>query len=194
MRKALFIDRDGVLNKMVYDDSHGLMDSPRLPSQVEAMPGAGHFLSQIREWGYLIVVVTNQPGVAKGTLTASALEAVNQRLAQSLALEGGKWDDIRICPHHPEYSEHPCDCRKPKPGLITSAAQEHGIDLSKSWMMGDGVNDIQAGCAAGCRTILFTNLKVEQIERFLRLQCTPDLVAGRFEEVIAGLKKVDGLK
>ncbi|MEI6167180.1 MAG: HAD-IIIA family hydrolase [bacterium] len=193
MRNAFFIDRDGVLNKMVYDEVHGLMDSPRLPEQVQIMKGAGQFLRQIRDLGYLITVVTNQPGLAKGTLTLPNLTAVNLCLAERLARDGGRWDDMKICPHHPDHMQAPCDCRKPLPGLLLAAARDDEIDLSKSWMMGDGLTDVQAGRAAGCRTILFTTLKLEQISEFFRLDCRPDVIAGRFEDVIPRMRLVGGI-
>jgi D-glycero-D-manno-heptose 1,7-bisphosphate phosphatase len=192
VKKAVFIDRDGTLNEMVYDETHGLMDSPRRPEQVRAIPGAGAFLHSVREMGYLAIVVTNQPGLAKGTFTEEELESVNRELARQLAAEGGAWDDLRYCPHHPDGGATPnlkyvrtCDCRKPKPGLLTAAAAEHGIDLSASWMIGDGVNDVQAGRRAGCRTVLVTNLKVEHIEKFIGFQdAMPATVAASLEDVL----------
>jgi len=181
MNKAVFIDRDGVLNEMVYDETHGLLDSPRRPEQVRLVPGAGAFMRGLRELGYLRIVVTNQPGLAKGTMTLEELKTVNQTILDGLRREGGDWDDLRFCPHHPEgvVTEYTvaCDCRKPKPGLLLTAAREHGIDLARSWMVGDGLNDIQAGKAAGCRSVLVTRLKVEQIERFLNLPTgAPDII------------------
>lgn len=172
MNKAVFVDRDGTLNAMVYDETHGLFDSPRRPGQVRAVPGAGRFLRDLRALGYRVIVVTNQPGIAKGTLTPAQLKAVNKRLRELLSREGGDWDDLRFCPHHPgggpgaksKYVTD-CDCRKPKPGLLVAAARDHGLDLARSWMVGDGLVDVQAGRAAGCRTILVTRLKIEQVER-----------------------------
>jgi D-glycero-D-manno-heptose 1,7-bisphosphate phosphatase len=184
---AVFIDRDGTLNRMVYDPTHGLLDSPRLPDQVSLMPGAAPFLRKVRELGARIVVVTNQPGLAKGWLTLEGLQAVHERLGVLLKAEGAAWDALYYCPHHPEgciprYSG-PCDCRKPAPGLILRAGREAGIRLESSWMIGDGLNDIQAGRAAGCRTILLTQLKLEQVERFFQLdQAMPDHIVADFKE------------
>lgn len=166
-RRAVFIDRDGTLNDMVYDETHGTFDSPRRADQVRLRPGAAEFLKGVRAAGHRIIVVTNQPGLAKGTLTPEALAEVNDRLSELLAAGGAAWDGIEVCPHHPGVSA--CDCRKPKPGMLRRAAGEYGIDLASSWMIGDGIVDIQAGRAAGCRTILVANLKIEQIERFLSL-------------------------
>lgn len=176
MKSAIFIDRDGVLNRMVYDETHGLLDSPRRPEQVQAIPGAGAFLRAVKESGYPIIVVTNQPGLAKGTLTEAELDAVNAELARQLTREGGVWDVLRFCPHHPgpcpggnpAYVKK-CECRKPAPGLLLDAARDLGIDLATSWMLGDGLVDVSAGRRAGCKTLLITELKWSMAERFLDL-------------------------
>lgn len=198
LRKAVFVDRDGTLNRMVYDDTHGLMDSPRRPRQVEVVPGAGRFLKRLRDMGYLIIVVTNQPGIAKRTMTLRELGAVNRRLAALLDEEGGKWDALYYCPHHPgdgsrSSARHvrACDCRKPKPGLLLRAADKHGIDLEASWMIGDGLNDIQAGRLAGCLTVLLTRLKIEQLERFVGVaESTPDIIAPDFVRALALMRSM----
>jgi len=174
VKPALFIDRDGTLNEMVYDETHGLLDSPRRPEQVRMIPGAGRFLREARRMGFLIIVVTNQPGIAKGTLTVQELECVNARLMALLKKDEGRWDDLFYCPHHPEGDNIArqefavlCECRKPRPGMLLQAARKWVIDMARSWMIGDGLNDIECGQSAGVRTALVTKLKVEQIERFL---------------------------
>jgi len=190
MKPAVFIDRDGVLNEMVYDENHGLLDSPRRVEQVRMIRGAGVFLKNVREAGYLAVVVTNQPGIAKATLTLEELDAVHRELARQLEAEGGKWDDLYFSPYHPkpgingrpEYTRV-SDCRKPGPGMLLAAASKHQIDLSKSWMIGDGVIDVQAGRAAGCRTILLTSLKIAQVEQFIDMEnAMPDAVVKKLDE------------
>lgn len=173
------------MNEMVYDETHGILDSPRKPEEVRLMPKAADFLKTIKKCGYLAVVVTNQPAIAKETLSLKTLQAINEKLAALLAAEGAGWDDLRYCPHFPDpvmkKNEHTiaCSCRKPKPGLLLSAAGKFNIDLPASWMVGDGLNDVQAGKAAGCRSILVTRLKIEQVERFFNLKnCQPDAIAG----------------
>ena len=199
MNKSVFIDRDGTLNEMVYDETHGTFDSPRKPDEVRLMPKAADFLRTIKKCGYLAVVVTNQPGIAKGTLTMQTLQAINSRLAALLSAEGAAWDHLRFCPHFPgaspvknEYMVE-CECRKPKPGLLLSAAREFEIDLPASWMVGDGLNDVQAGKAAGCRSILVAKLKIEQVERFFTLDnCQPDAIARDLKqaaEIIISVKR-----
>jgi len=194
-RRAIFMDRDGTINEMVYDETHGLLDSPRRPEQVALVPGVAPFIRQAHAAGCLVVVVSNQPGVAKGTLTMAELEAVNQRLAELLACEGARWDAIRCCPHHPSGRPgcvapfvRDCDCRKPQPGLLVQAAAELDIDLTQSWMIGDGLVDIQAGRRAGCRTLLLANLKIAEIERFHRMEdAMPDAVCRNYSEAVAQL-------
>jgi histidinol-phosphate phosphatase family protein len=194
--RVAFVDRDGTLNQMVYDETHGTMDSPRRPEQVRLMSGAGAFLRGLREQGFRIVVVTNQPGLAKGTLTEPELAAVNARLADLLAADGGAWDELRYCPHHPKTGPgtvaayvRDCDCRKPKPGLLTGAAAAHTVDMAGSWMIGDGIVDVQAGRAAGCRTLLVCALKLNEIEKFVALEAVPDAVAGSLAEALTIIKK-----
>lgn len=184
MNKAVFIDRDGTLNEMVYDETHGILDSPRRPEDVRLKDHAAQFIRAAKQCGYLVVVVTNQPGLARGTLSPESLQAVNLRLASLLAEESAAWDDLRYCPHFPDH-ERPknaytidCDCRKPKPGMLLAAARDLHINLPSSWMIGDGLNDVQAGKNAGCRTILIAKLKIEQVERFFSLDnCQPDAIA-----------------
>ena len=172
---------------MVYDPTHGLLDSPRRSEQVELMNGAAAFLEGVRERGYFVVLVTNQPGISKGTLLYTDLDSVHGRLAELLAPQC--WDDIRFCPHHPEFGSA-CECRKPKPGMLLDAAAEHGIDLAQSWMVGDGLVDVQAGRAAGCRTVLVTRLKVSVIEAFFETEgAEPHVVA---KDLLEALQAIDG--
>lgn len=172
-RRAVFVDRDGTLNEMVYDETHGLLDSPRRPEQVKLLPGAAAFIDGCKKLGYTVVVITNQPGIAKGTLSMEEFSAVTARVVELLKADGATWDDMRFCPHHPKSDEgsraeyvQDCACRKPKPGMLLDAAEKNSIDCAGSWMVGDGLNDVQAGRAAGCKTILVSRLKAEQVDRF----------------------------
>jgi D-glycero-D-manno-heptose 1,7-bisphosphate phosphatase len=174
---------------MVYDETHGLLDSPRQPEQVRLIKGAADFLRGLSQAGFLTIVVTNQPGVAKGTLTLEDYYAVNRKIASLLATKKAAWDDIRFCPHHPKGARKQfvkkCNCRKPKPGMLLQAAEDQEIDLRQSWMVGDGLNDIRAGRAAGCKTILVTKLKLDQVERFFDLAGgEPDVIVPRLSEAL----------
>jgi D-glycero-D-manno-heptose 1,7-bisphosphate phosphatase len=143
MRRAVFLDRDGVINRAVVRDGKpyppGSLSELQVPADV---PGA---LDRLRRAGFLLIVVTNQPDVARGTLSVASLEAIHRRLGEQLPI-----DEFRTCCHDDRDA---CGCRKPAPGLLLEAAREHDIDLTGSFMVGDRWRDIEAGRAAGCRTV-----------------------------------------
>lgn len=153
-QKAVFLDRDGTINKYV-----GFL---RDIDQFELIEGVAEAIRQINASGYLCIVVTNQPVVARGEVTVPQLEEIHNKMETLLGLEGAYIDGLNYCPHHPHKGfegeipelKFDCECRKPKPGMLLKAAEEFNIDLSKSWMVGDGVNDIKAGENAGCKTCL----------------------------------------
>lgn len=141
-RSAVFLDRDGVLNQSLIRD--GKPYPPADVSQLVVFSELATPLMALRTQGWLAIVVTNQPDVARGTQTLEAVTAINEAVSEQLPL-----DEIRVCYH----SGNDCNCRKPKPGMLLEAAAAWNIDLSKSWMIGDRWRDIEAGKAAGCRTI-----------------------------------------
>lgn len=143
MRKAAFLDRDGVLNRAVV--KAGKPFPPATVSELEILPGVEDSLQRLREAGYLTIVVTNQPDVARGTTTRSAVEAINTHLQQALAL-----DAFYVCWHDDSAA---CGCRKPAPGLILQSASDYNVDRAASFMIGDRWRDIEAGQRAGCRTV-----------------------------------------
>lgn len=127
--------------------------------------GAAEAIKRINQSGYLAIVITNQPVIARGELKIAELEEIHNKMETLLGLQGAYLDAVYYCPHHP-HKGYPgevaelkidCNCRKPKPGLILEAAGKFNIDLKESWMIGDGENDIKAGKAAGCRTALIGN-------------------------------------
>lgn len=142
-RRAIFLDRDGVLNRAILRD--GLPHPPASLSEVEILPGVHAACDLLRKAGFLLVMVTNQPDVARGKQSREVVEAINQMLSRRLNL-----DDLRTCYHDDPDS---CNCRKPQPGLLLEAAQEFEIDLFRSFMIGDRWKDVEAGRRAGCKTI-----------------------------------------
>lgn len=149
-QRAVFFDRDGVLNTEI--------DGVFAPPQLELTADAGQALARVNKSGLLAVCVTNQPAIAKGFMDFEDLRKVHNRLDWLLAADGGGYlDDILFCPHHPERGfkgerpelKIPCDCRKPAPGMLLQAAERHNIDLSSSYLVGDHRRDIEAGLAAG---------------------------------------------
>jgi D-glycero-D-manno-heptose 1,7-bisphosphate phosphatase len=161
MNRAVFLDRDGVINAALYNPAEGKFDSPYRLEDFRLLPGAAQAIRQINSLEFLAVVVSNQPGVAKGKCDFAFLEALNQRLHWELARQGAHLDAIYYCLHHPQAQVESlrlsCDCRKPEPGLLLRAAHELGIDLARSYMVGDSPADIAAGLAAGCRAILLND-------------------------------------
>jgi len=142
-RRAVFLDRDGVINEAVVRD--GKPYPPATPADLRITPGAEKALARLKDRGFVLIVVTNQPDVARGTQSRDAVEEMHSTLCRSLPLDG-----VLACFHDDRDA---CDCRKPRPGLVTRAAVEYGIDLSHSYMAGDRWRDIDAGANAGCRTI-----------------------------------------
>jgi D-glycero-D-manno-heptose 1,7-bisphosphate phosphatase len=165
LKRAVFLDRDGTLNKLVYYEDHGVVDSPFLPSQLSLMPGAAKAMAILRKKGFLLVLASNQPGVAKGNMKKKDFAAIDRKLDRLLAEGGARLDAKYYCPHHPNAKlaafRKKCACRKPKAGMLFEAAKAHGIDLKRSYMVGDGINDAKAGRAAGCKTVFVGHFKPE---------------------------------
>lgn len=173
-QKAIFLDRDGTINKYV-----GFL---RNIDDFELLDGVAEAIKKINESGYLTIVVTNQPVIARGEVSIEELDNIHNKMETLLGEHGAYVDGIYYCPHHPhkgykgervEYKIE-CDCRKPKPGLLFMAAQDFDIDLNQSWMVGDSLNDIKAGKSAGCKTALIGNeeygqeYSVESLSEFVK--------------------------
>ena len=149
MRFVIF-DRDGVLNQHVVNADHGTFDSPLHPEQVVLEPGAAEALAALTARGFVIAIASNQPAAAKGKTTWANLEAVNSRVIELLEVAGARISSSHLCPHRSEQS---CECRKPKPGLLQQALERHPeAQAAQSWMVGDGVTDVEAGWALGMKT------------------------------------------
>lgn len=173
-QKAIFLDRDGTINKYV-----GYL---RTPEQFELLEGAGEAIRKINLSGYLAIVVTNQPVIARGEVTVDGLQEIHNKMETMLGKEGAYLDGVYYCPHHPdkgfagevEELKIVCECRKPKAGLLLQAAKDFNIDLSQSWMIGDSENDVLAGKNAGCKTALIgetdygQNLQVTSLLDFVK--------------------------
>jgi histidinol-phosphate phosphatase family protein len=142
--RAVFLDRDGTL----IEDQ----DYPRDPERVRLLPRVTEALARLQEAGFHLVAVSNQSGIGRGVVTEDEARAVHERFIRVLAEEGMSLQAVKYCPHTPSDG---CDCRKPAPGLLLAAAEELGLDLPGSFMIGDKRSDVEAGRRAGCRTILF---------------------------------------
>ena len=175
--KAVFLDRDGVLNRAVVRD--GKPYPPAALDQVDIYPDAAPALAGLKRAGYLLIVVTNQPDVARGTQTRSAVAAINAALGAALGI-----DEFLVCWH--DEGDH-CACRKPMPGLVLSAAAAHHIDLTQSFLVGDRWRDIDCGAAAGVRTVL-----IDRHYRERPPDSPPTHVAGSLGEAAAWILSESG--
>jgi D-glycero-D-manno-heptose 1,7-bisphosphate phosphatase len=166
LRPAVFLDRDGVLNRVSVRG--GVTHPPAHPGEFELLPGVGAALARLAAAGLPLVVVTNQPDVARGTQTREGVEALNDRVRRGLPVLA-----VLTCFHDKGDG---CACRKPRPGLLLVAARTWGLDLGRSFMVGDRWSDVEAGRAAGCRTALV------ETPYSGRPRCTPDRCVRDLEE------------
>lgn len=167
MQLAVFLDRDGVLNRS-FLHADGKTHPPQTPDQLEILPGVLEACLSLRRAGFLLIVVTNQPDVARGTQRWEVVKAINKKLLRQIPL-----DEIRVC-YHDDADD--CPCRKPRAGMLLQAALVRSIDLHKSYMIGDRWKDIEAGRRAGCQTVL-VNAAATEVSR-----CHPDFQAPSLRE------------
>jgi histidinol-phosphate phosphatase family protein len=184
--KAVFLDRDGVINEIVYYRELGLVDSPRCARQFRLLPHAAEGIRLLNQAGFKVIVVTNQPGIAKKSLTRRALREIHGRMTRMLRARGARLDAIYCCLHHPEAKiqtlRQVCECRKPGCGLLLAAARDWSLDLPRSFMVGDSFTDIEAGHAAGCRTIFVGRWKCEACQLMGKDGARPDILARDLSE------------
>lgn len=176
LKRAVFLDRDGVVNRLLLE--HGPRETPRTAADVELLPGVKGALQQLKAAGFLLVVVTNQPNIAKGKTTWEDDAAISRRILDLLEPEAAL-DGVYACKHHPDAAQvvvpellKVCECRKPAPGLIHQALVDFQLNPSKCWMVGDAESDIQAGLSAG---IPVNHLIFVGTECHNATTCVPDL-------------------
>ena len=191
MKRAVFLDRDGVINELIYYPEHGIVDSPFAEGQFKLLPNTGEAIKGFRQMGFKVVLVSNQPGIAKGYFSEEMFERIRNKMNGELAEEGAFLDREYYCFHHPEAKTESlkanCECRKPKPGHLLQAARELNIDLSKSWMIGDGLTDVKAGKSAGCKTILLGRMKCELCHLMDEEDARPDLIASDLLKAVSNI-------
>ena len=170
-QKAVFLDRDGTLNRL-----NGFITTP---DELELLEGAAEAVRAINDAGYLAIVTTNQPVIARGECTLEELGEIHKKLETLLGKQGAYIDALYFCPHHPHkgfpgerpWYKRECECRKPKPGMLFEAAKQFNIDLGASWMAGDKAKDVRAGKAAGCKTAL-----IQSEESANAAEAAPDII------------------
>lgn len=185
MKAAVFFDRDDTLTKGPNPGEYITS-----PDQLELLPGVAQAIKRLNQAGLPVFVVTNQGQVALGLNTTDEIEMINQMFKEMLMAEGALITDIAYCPHRteglvPEYTKV-CQCRKPKPGMLFELASKHGVDLSASFMVGDHADDIDAGQAAGCQTVLIESGK-RNVNGGVKPDVTAKDIAGAVEWVFSKL-------
>ncbi|HZE13997.1 MAG TPA: HAD family hydrolase [Chthoniobacterales bacterium] len=172
-RPAVFLDRDGVLNRMLVRD--GIPIPPTSVHDFEIIPEAAEGCAQLKAAGFVLIVVTNQPDVGRGTQSREAVEAMHTKLRAAIPAI----DAIEVCYHAGATHGEPCDCRKPKPGMLLRASANHDLDLPRSFLIGDRWRDIGCARAAGCRVVFIDHGYREALRE------TPDFTVSSFREAVA---------
>ena len=170
-KKALFLDRDGIIIKMYYDRNFGIIDTPLSVSQIEFVPGIFELLRYAKQLGYLLILISNQPGVGIKKISLKRYNEIKAYISKVLQKHGITLNGQYYCMHHPYASilkyRKECPDRKPSTDLLIKASKDFNIDLKKSWMIGDGIYDIIAGYEAGCKTVLVGNIIEAEYLRIL---------------------------
>jgi len=179
-QRAIFLDRDGVINEIVYFPELGALDSPLNPRQFRLLPGVAEAIKVFNSLGLKVVIVSNQPSIAKGKMTEEAFRKIRSKMKKELEKKGAYIDAEYYCFHHPSAKDAKyrvnCDCRKPKPGLLLRAAKDLELDLSRCYMVGDSLTDVKAGRAVGCKSILIGYLKCDLCRLMEHEGVKPDLI------------------
>lgn len=177
-RRAVFLDRDGVINEILFHREMGIIETPFTARQFKIKKGVSNAIRRINRMGYKAIVVSNQPGVGMRHFSKKTLSDITKKMISGLRKEGAFLDDIFYCLHHPTKGTGPlkksCPCRKPKPGLFFQAARKHDIDLRNSYMVGDSILDVRAGKRAGCKTFLLAHLKCDLCHLMSKHGIKPD--------------------
>jgi len=191
--RVVFLDRDGVINEIVYFPELGLLDSPLNPRQFKLLPNTAEAIKIFNRLGLKVVVASNQPAIAKGKMTKELFEKIRAKMIRELKKGGARIDAEYYCFHHPKakYKKYRvrCNCRKPKPGLLLRAAKDLEINLSKSYVVGDSLTDIEAGKVAGCKTFLVGYLKSYLSKLIEDRDVRPDYIVPSLSHAARVIKK-----
>lgn len=189
---AVFLDRDGVINPLIYHQDHGIVDSPFTLAQFTVLPRVPKAIRLLNDLGLPVVVVSNQPGIAKRHFNLQMLRKFDRKLHTVLQAHGARIDATYYCLHHPDAAmgkyRRRCSCRKPKPGMLQRAARDLNLSLSESYMVGDGLTDIEAGYRAGCRTIFVGRWKCEHCQFIHPTSLRPNFVVKDLWEAVQTIK------
>ncbi len=188
---AVFLDRDGVINDIIFHQEMGLLETPFTVEQFKMKKDVPKAVRKINQLGLKAMIASNQPGLARGNFSQETLAGINQKMAAELRNEGAFLDGLFYCTHD---RKHKCSCRKPKPGLLREAAQKHGLDLKSSYMIGDSITDVEAGLKAGCKTILLAHLKCDLCHLMGKRGIKPHYMAKNLLAAVKLIQKLEAKK
>jgi D,D-heptose 1,7-bisphosphate phosphatase len=193
--KAVFLDRDGVINDLVSNTEEGIIDSPSSLKQFKLINGVGEALKQLKEMRFLLILISNQPGIAKGKYNLDEFDKIRQKLEKSLKQFGVILDGQYYCLHHPyatklKYKKK-CKCRKPQNKMILDATKDYDIDLTKSFLIGDGLVDMQLAQNSKCRGIFIGNINSATNKLFLEKKVEPHYIAHDLLEAANYIKDLE---
>lgn len=188
---AVFLDRDGVINEIIFHQEMGIIETPFTVAQFRLKKGAGKAIRQLNRAGFKVVVASNQPGLAMKHFSRQTLKEITHKMIRLLKREGARLDGIYYCVHHPSKGrgalKKNCACRKPKAGLLRAAAKEMRLDLKRSYMVGDSIFDVMAGKNAGARTLLLSHLKCDLCHLMAKRRIKPDYLV---KDLRAGVSRI----
>jgi len=195
--KAVFLDRDGVINALIYHQDAGVIDAPFKRSQFKLLPRVPEAIRLLNDLGLRVAVVSNQPGIAKGYLKRETLKTFERVMLSEIRGAGGHIDRIYYCLHHPEAKvdklRQRCNCRKPEIGMLQRAATDLNVTLAECYMVGDGIPDLQAADRAGCRSVFIGRWKCEICQFTEAPHVRPALVAKSLWEAAQAIQsEIDG--
>ena len=189
------MDRDGVINEIVFHQEMGIIETPFTVKQFRLRPGVAKAIRQINRLGFKTIVVSNQPGLAMRHFSRKILSDITNRMIQQLRKEKARIDAVFYCPHHPSKGtgalRRRCTCRKPKAGLLFQAARQLNINLKKSYMVGDSIFDIQAGRRAGCKTLLLGHLKCDLCHLMARRGIEPHYLVKNLSHAAGHIRRLE---
>ncbi len=199
--RGVILDRDATLIDVVRDEELGVISVAFHPKHIRLLPGVVDGLRALKSHGYKLAIATNQPGPAKGQHSLESVERTNSALLRRLEDEDCAVDVVETCLHHPDGGPGgdpklvgPCDCRKPKPGMLTSATRRLGLEIADTWMVGDSMDDLRAARAAGVRAALvFPPNRCQLCPLREGPTEAPDVARARFDEIARAILEADGL-
>ena len=193
--RAVFLDRDGVINEILFHQELGLLETPFTPRQFKLKAGVAQAIRRINQLGLKVVVVSNQPGVAMRHFSRQTLVRITQKMVRLLKHKGASLNGVYYCLHHPTKGfgklRRRCNCRKPKSGMLRLAAKELGINLKRSYMIGDSIFDVRAGRGAGCKTFLLAQLKCDLCHLMARRGIKPHYLMKDLKSAVNRIEKLE---